>query len=176
MSRPLAVIGRILRAIRLCLHGYWLAAYVLARVRSRRGRSPIALAGVGCAAINAVWSKLAQHAVISLGGWACGRRRLIVMGTLLAANALLKLPALYCASTLVNHLAFFLSEGATDASFFAAAFDIGHGVLIVTRGQVSSARVAIWRLALALHANPCSRARSDLDAPKKPVGRYAGRG
>ena len=91
--------------------------------------------------------------LVSLALGLAGAGAIIVMGTLLARMQWLNFLR-YCGEhSIVIYLAFFLPMAATRTLLLRSGlFDIGTVSLIVTVAGVVGA-LAIWRLALALHAN-----------------------
>jgi len=136
--------------------GYWLASYVFALSDRARARPAFALLGLGLWALvngGLVIAGLSEWPLVSLGLGLAGAGAIIVMGTLLARmnwlNALR-----YCGEhSIVIYLAFFLPMAVTRTLLLRSGiFDIGTASLIVTVAGVAGA-LAIWRIALALHAN-----------------------
>ena len=137
--------------------GYWLAPHVFALSDRARARPAFALAGLALwALINGglVLAGFSDWPLISLALGFAGAGAIIVMGTLLARmhwlNALR-----YCGEhSIVIYLAFFLPMATTRTLLLRSGLplDIGTVSLIVTVIGVAGA-LAIWRIALALHAN-----------------------
>jgi len=137
--------------------GYWLASYVFALSDRARARPYLALLGLALwTLINGglVIAGFSDWPLISLALGLAGAGAIIVMGTLLARMQLLNFLR-YCGEhSIVIYLAFFLPMAATRTLLLRSGFlpDIGTVSLIVTVVGVAGA-LAIWRLALALHAN-----------------------
>ena len=137
--------------------GYWLASTVFTLSDRARVRPAFALAGLGLwALINGglVIAGFSEWPLISLALGFAGAGAIIVMGTLLARMHWLNFLR-YCGEhSIVIYLAFFLPMASTRTLLLHNGLigDIGLVSLIVTLVGVVGA-VAIWRLALALHAN-----------------------
>ena len=137
--------------------GYWCATYVFALSDRARARPAFAVAGLALwAAINCglVLSGFSEWPIVSLALGFAGACAIIVMGTLLARAQWLNFLR-YCGEhSIVIYLAFFLPMATTRTLLLHSglAADIGLVSLIVTIVGVAGA-LAIWRLALALHAN-----------------------
>lgn len=135
--------------------GYWLAAYVFAL--SDRARATPALAGLALWAVvngGLVASGAGEWPIVSLALGLAGACAIIVMGTLLARAQWLNFLG-YCGEhSIVIYLAFFLPMAVTRTLLLRSGLlpDIGTVSLIVTIVGVAGA-LAIWRIALALHAN-----------------------
>jgi uncharacterized membrane protein YcfT len=137
--------------------GYWLAGYVFALSERARVRLALALAGlmlwalVNGALVASSWS---DWPVVSLALGLAGACAIIVIGTLLARMRWLNFLR-YCGEhSIVIYLAFFLPMAASRTLLLRSGLlpDIGAVSLIVTIVGVAGA-LAIWRIALALHAN-----------------------
>jgi uncharacterized membrane protein YcfT len=137
--------------------GYWLASYVFALSDRARARPAFALVGLALwALINGglVIGGFSEWPLISLALGLAGAGAIIVMGTLLARMHWLNFLR-YCGEhSIVIYLAFFLPMAATRTLLLRSglSLDIGTISLIVTVAGVAGA-LAIWRIALALHAN-----------------------
>ena len=137
--------------------GYWLAAGVFALSNRARARPVAALAGLALWAVvngGLVLSACSEWPIVSLALGFAGACAIIVMGTLLARAQWLNVLR-YCGEhSIVVYLAFFLPMATTRTLLLHSplAPDIGLVSLIVTVVGVVGA-LAIWRLALALHAN-----------------------
>jgi len=137
--------------------GYWLAAYVFALSDRARVRPVLALAGLALwALVNGgfVLSGFSEWPIVSLALGLAGACAIIVMGTLLARAQWLNFLR-YCGEhSIVIYLAFFLPMATTRTLLLRSGLlpDIGMVALIVTIVGVAGA-VAIWRVALAAHAN-----------------------
>ncbi len=127
------------------------------RCRIARGRSPHSRSsGLALwALINGglVIAGFSEWPLVSLALGFAGAGAIIVMGTLLARMHWLNFLR-YCGEhSIVIYLAFFLPMAATRTLLLRSGLlDIGTVSLIVTVAGVVGA-LAIWRLALALHAN-----------------------
>jgi uncharacterized membrane protein YcfT len=153
--------------------GYWLASYVFALSDRARARPSLALAGLALWAIingGLVMTGFSEWPLISLALGLAGAGAIIVMGTLLARMQWLNFLR-YCGEhSIVIYLAFFLPMAATRTLLLRSGLlpDIGTISLIVTIVGVAGA-LAIWRIALALHANFLfERPDAFWIAPKKP--------
>ena len=137
--------------------GYLFAHHVFALSDRARARPALALAGLAAwALINGglVRSGFSEWPLISLALGLAGAGAIIVMGTLLARMQWLNFLR-YCGEhSIVIYLAFFLPMAATRTLLLRSGFlpDIGTVSLIVTIVGVAGA-LAIWRAALAVHAN-----------------------
>ena len=137
--------------------GYWAASYVFTLSDRARAQPTRTLAGLALwALVNGalVASGASEWPVLSLTLGLAGACAIIVMGTLLAQAQWLNLLR-YCGEhSIVIYLAFFLPMAAIRTLLLhnGPIGDIGLVSLIVTVAGVGGA-VAIWRLALALHAN-----------------------
>ncbi|HMH98817.1 MAG TPA: acyltransferase family protein [Bradyrhizobium sp.] len=137
--------------------GYLFADYVFAL--SDRARAQPALALVGLALwtlVNGglVISGYSEWPIVSIALGLAGAGAIIVMGTLLARMRWLNFLR-YCGEhSIVIYLAFFLPMAATRTLLLRSGLiaDIGAVSLIVTIVGVAGA-LAIWRAALAVHAN-----------------------
>lgn len=137
--------------------GYWAASYVFTLSDRARAQPAKALAGLALwALVNAglvAWG-FSEWPLVSLALGFAGACAIIVMGTLLAQRHWLNFLR-YCGEhSIVIYLAFFLPMAATRTLLLRSGLiaDIGTVSLITTVAGVAGA-VAIWRLALALHAN-----------------------
>jgi uncharacterized membrane protein YcfT len=153
--------------------GYWLASYVFALSDRARGRPYLALVGLALwALINGglVVAGFSEWPLVSLALGLAGAGAIIVMGTLLARMNWLNFLR-YCGEhSIVIYLAFFLPMAATRTLLMRSGLlpDIGTISLIVTIAGLAGA-LAIWRIALALHANFLfERPDAFWIAPKKP--------
>jgi uncharacterized membrane protein YcfT len=153
--------------------GYWLASYVFALSDRARAHPVPALAGLALwALINGalVIMGFSEWALLSLALGLAGAGAIIVMGTLLARMQWLNFLR-YCGEhSIVIYLAFFLPMAITRTLLLhnGLSLDIGTISLIVTVAGVAGA-LAIWRIALALHANFLfERPDAFWIAPKKP--------
>jgi uncharacterized membrane protein YcfT len=153
--------------------GYWLASCVFALSDRARGRPYLALVGLALwALINGglVVAGFSEWPLVSLALGLAGAGAIIVMGTLLARMHWLNFLR-YCGEhSIVIYLAFFLPMAATRTLLMRSGLlpDIGTVSLIVTIAGLAGA-LAIWRIALALHANFLfERPDAFWIAPKKP--------
>jgi uncharacterized membrane protein YcfT len=153
--------------------GYWLASYVFALSDRARAHPVPALAGLALwALINGalVIMGFSEWPLLSLALGLAGAGAIIVMGTLLARMRWLNFLR-YCGEhSIVIYLAFFLPMAITRTLLLhnGLSLDIGTISLIVTVAGVAGA-LAIWRIALALHANFLfERPDAFWIAPKKP--------
>src|SRR3981189_3454987 len=153
--------------------GYWLADYVFALSNRARSRPALALAGLVLWALvngDLVLSGISEWPIVSLALGLAGACAIIVMGALLARAHWLNFLR-YCGEhSIVIYLAFFLPMAATRTLLLRSglSIDIGTISLIVTVVGVAGA-LAIWRIALALHANFLfERPDAFWIAPKKP--------
>ena len=153
--------------------GYWWAAYVFAASDRARARPVLALAGLALwAMINGglVGAGFGEWPLISLALGFAGAGAIVVTGTLLAQMQWLNFLR-YCGEhSIVIYLAFFLPMAATRTLLLRSGLvpDVGMISLIVTVAGVAGA-LAIWRVALALHANFLfERPDAFWTAPKKP--------
>jgi len=137
--------------------GYLFATYVFALSDRARARPPLALIGlVLWTLVNGalVSSGFSDWPLVSLALGFAGACAIIVMGTLLARMQWLNFLR-YCGEhSIVIYLAFFLPMAATRTLLLRSGLvpDIGVVSLIVTVAGAAGS-VAIWRLALALHAD-----------------------
>lgn len=137
--------------------GYQFASHVFALSDRARARPVLALAGLALwAAINGGLVELgfSEWPLLSLALGLAGACAIIVTGTLLARMQWLNFLR-YCGEhSIVIYLAFFLPMAATRTLLLRSGLipDIGMVSLIVTVVGVAGA-LAIWRAALALHAN-----------------------
>jgi uncharacterized membrane protein YcfT len=152
---------------------YWLASYVFALSDRARARPYLALVGLALwALINGglVVAGFSEWPLVSLALGLAGAGAIIVMGTLLARMNWLNFLR-YCGEhSIVIYLAFFLPMAATRTLLMRSGLlpDIGTVSLIVTIAGLAGA-LAIWRIALALHANFLfERPDAFWIAPKKP--------
>jgi uncharacterized membrane protein YcfT len=137
--------------------GYWAAAYVFALSDNARARPALAIAGLALwAFVNGglVASGFSEWPIVSLALGLAGACAIIVTGTLLARAHWLNFLRSCGEHSIVIYLAFFLPMAATRTALLHSGLsvDIGTISLIVTVAGVAGA-LAIWRLALALHAN-----------------------
>ena len=122
-----------------------------------RAQPALALAGLALWALvngGLVASGFSEWPLVSLALGFAGACAIIVIGTLLARAHWLNFLR-YCGEhSIVIYLAFFLPMAATRTLLLRSGLipDIGTISLIVTIAGVAGA-LAIWRLALALHAN-----------------------
>ena len=137
--------------------GYLFAPYVFALSDRARARRVLALAGLALWAVvngSLVEFGASEWPLVSLALGLAGACAIIVSGTLLARMQWLNFLR-YCGEhSIVIYLAFFLPMAATRTLLLRAGVihDIGTVSLIVTVVGVVGA-LAIWRIALALHAN-----------------------
>jgi uncharacterized membrane protein YcfT len=137
--------------------GYLFAPYVFALSDRARARPMLALAGLALwAVVNGSLVELgaSEWPLVSLALGLAGAGAIIVSGTLLARMQWLNFLR-YCGEhSIVIYLAFFLPMAATRTLLLRSGLipDIGTVSLIVTVVGVVGA-LAIWRIALALHAN-----------------------
>jgi uncharacterized membrane protein YcfT len=137
--------------------GYLFAPYVFALSDRARARPALALAGLALWAVvngSLVGFGASEWPLVSLALGLAGACAIIVTGTLLARMQWLNFLR-YCGEhSIVIYLAFFLPMAATRTSLLRSGLipDIGTVSLIVTVVGVVGA-LAIWRIALALHAN-----------------------
>ena len=166
---------RVLRALRLFLFRLsGCADYVFALSDRARGNPALALAGARAvgAGQRRRWSNSASAnwPLISLALGLAGACAIIVVGTLLARMRWLDFLR-YCGEhSIVIYLAFFLPMAATRTLLLQDRRDPRHRhvSLIVTIAGVAGA-LAIWRAALAVHANFLfERPDAFWIAPKKP--------
>ena len=137
--------------------GYWAAAYVFALSDRARAQPALAIAGLSLWALvngSLVASGFSEWPLVSLALGLAGACAIIVTGTLLARAHWLNFLRYGGEHSIVIYLAFFLPMAATRTLLLHAwpSGDIGTISLIVTVAGVAGA-LAIWRLALALHAN-----------------------
>jgi uncharacterized membrane protein YcfT len=137
--------------------GYLFAPYVFALSDRARARPGLALAGLALWAVvngSLVGFGASEWPLVSLALGLAGACAIIVTGTLLARMQWLNFLR-YCGEhSIVIYLAFFLPMAATRTLLLRSGLiaDIGTVSLIVTVVGVVGA-LAIWRIALALHAN-----------------------
>src|ERR1700680_723018 len=137
--------------------GYLFAPYVFALSDRARARPALALAGLALWAVvngSLVEFGISEWPLLSLALGLAGACAIIVTGTLLARMQWLNFLR-YCGEhSIVIYLAFFLPMAATRTLLLRSGLipDIGTVSLIVTVVGVVGA-LAIWRIALALHAN-----------------------
>jgi uncharacterized membrane protein YcfT len=138
-----------------------------------RSRPAFAIAGLALWALvngSLVASGFSEWPLVSLALGLAGAGAIIVIGTLLARAHRLNFLRYCGAHSIVIYLAFFLPMAATRTLLLHSGLigDIGMISLIVTIAGVAGA-LAIWRLALALHANFLfERPDAFWIAPKKP--------
>src|SRR5882762_10131763 len=137
--------------------GYWFAASVFALSDRARARPALSVAGlVLWALINGTLVEFGygEWALVSLALGLAGASAIIVTGTLLAQAHWLNFLRYCGAHSIVIYLAFFLPMAATRTLLLRSGLipDIGTVSLIVTIVGVAGA-LAIWRAALAAHAN-----------------------
>jgi uncharacterized membrane protein YcfT len=136
--------------------GYWFAADVFALSDRARAQPALASAGLALWALvngGLVASGFSEWPLVSLALGLAGASAIIVTGTLLAQAHWLHFLR-YCGQhSIVIYLAFFLPMAATRTLLLhiGPIGDIGLISLIVTIAGVAGA-LAIWRLALSLHA------------------------
>src|SRR5882724_10977869 len=137
--------------------GYWAAAYVFGLSDRARARPALTIAGLALWALvncGLVASGFSEWPLVSLALGFAGACAIIVMGTLLARAQWLNFLR-YCGEhSIVIYLAFFLPMATTRTLLLRSglSLDIGTISLIVTVVGVAGA-LAIWRAALALHAD-----------------------
>ncbi len=137
--------------------GYLFASYVFALSDRARARPVLALAGLALWGVingSLVEFGASEWPLVSLALGLAGACAIIVTGTLLARMQWLNFLR-YCGEhSIVIYLAFFLPMAATRTLLLRTGLihDIGTISLIVTIVGVA-ASLAIWRIALALHAN-----------------------
>jgi uncharacterized membrane protein YcfT len=137
--------------------GYLFANYVFALSNSARARPWVAIAGlIAWALVDAalVVAGLSEWPGISLMLGLAGACAIITSGTLLARAHLLNGLRFCGEHSIVIYLAFFLPMATTRTLLLKTGIisDIGTVSLIVTTAGVFGA-LAIWRAALAVHAN-----------------------
>jgi uncharacterized membrane protein YcfT len=137
--------------------GYLFASYVFALSDRARARPVLALAGLALwAGINGGLVELgtSEWPLVSLALGLAGACAIIVTGTLLARMQWLNFLRFCGERSIVIYLAFFLPMATTRTLLLRSGLipDIGMISLIVTIVGVAGA-LAIWRAALALHAN-----------------------
>ena len=153
--------------------GYWFAAYVFALSDRARARPALAIAGLALWALvngSLVASGFSEWPLVSLALGLAGAGAIIVTGTLLARAHRLNFLRTCGEHSIVIYLAFFLPMAATRTLLLHGGpiSDIGTVSLIVTIAGVAGA-LAVWRLALMLHANFLfERPAVFWIAPKKP--------
>jgi uncharacterized membrane protein YcfT len=137
--------------------GYWFAASVFALSDRARARPALSIAGlllwtfINGALVEFGYS---EWPLLSLALGLAGASAIIVTGTLLARAHWLNFLC-YCGKhSIVIYLAFFLPMAATRTLLLRSGLipDVGTVSLIVTIVGVAGA-LAIWRVALAAHAN-----------------------
>jgi uncharacterized membrane protein YcfT len=137
--------------------GYLFASHVFTLSDRARARPALALIGLALwGLINGglVVSGFSEWPLVSLALGLAGAGAIIVMGTLLAREQWLNFLR-YCGEhSIVIYLAFFLPMAITRTLLLRTGLmpDIGLISLLVTIAGVAGA-LAIWRAALALHAN-----------------------
>jgi uncharacterized membrane protein YcfT len=137
--------------------GYWFATFVFALSDRARARPALSIAGlVLWALVNGALVEFgySEWPLVSLALGLAGASAIIVIGTLLARAHWLNFLR-YCGEhSIVIYLAFFLPMAATRTLLLRSGLiaDIGTVSLIVTIVGVAGA-LAIWRAALAVHAN-----------------------
>ena len=152
--------------------GYWFAGTVFTLSDRARAQPVLALGGLVLWAIvngGLVESGSSEWPLISLALGLAGAGAIIVMGTLLARMQWLNFLRDCGKHSIVIYLAFFLPMATTRTLLLKAGVipDIGTISLIVTVAGVVGA-IAIWRAALALHANFLfERPQAFWIAPKK---------
>jgi uncharacterized membrane protein YcfT len=153
--------------------GYLFAGYVFALSDRARARPVLALAGLALWALvdgSLVASGSSEWPLISLALGLAGAGAIITVGTLLARMQWLNFLR-YCGEhSIVIYLAFFLPMAATRTLLLREGWihDIGTMSLIVTVAGVAGS-LALWRAALALHANFLfERPAAFWIAPNKP--------
>jgi len=137
--------------------GYWAAAYVFALSDRARARPALTVGALALwAFVNGglVASGFSEWPLISLALGLAGACAIIVTGTLLARAHWLNFLRFCGEHSIVIYLAFFLPMAATRTALLHSGLsvDIGTVSLIVTIAGVAGA-LAIWRLALVLHAD-----------------------
>jgi len=137
--------------------GYLFATYVFALSDRARARPPLALAGLAVWALidgAFVFSGASEWPIVSLALGLAGACAIILIGTLLARMQWLDFLRHCGEHSIVIYLAFFLPMAATRTLLLRSGLigDIGTISVIVTIAGVAGAW-AIWRLALAMHAN-----------------------
>ena len=153
--------------------GYWAAGYVFALSDRARERPALATAGLALWALvngGLVASDISEWPLVSLALGFAGACAIIVTGTLLARAQWLTFLRTCGEHSIVIYLAFFLPMVATRTLLLHSGLkaDVGAVSLIVTVAGVVGA-LAIWRLALALHANFLfERPNAFSIVPKKP--------
>jgi len=137
--------------------GYWFAASMFALSDRARARPALSIAGlVLWALVNGALVEFGygEWPLVSLALGLAGASAIIVTGTLLARAHWLNFLR-YCGKhSIVIYLAFFLPMAATRTLLLRSGLipDVGTISLIVTIVGVAGA-LAIWRAALAVHAN-----------------------
>jgi uncharacterized membrane protein YcfT len=137
--------------------GYLFADYVFALSNRAREKPALALAGLALWALvngGLVALGLSEWPLISLALGLVGACAIVILGTLLARMHWLNFLR-YCGEhSIVIYLAFFLPMAATRTLLLHTGLihDIGMIALIVTIVGVAGS-LAIWRMALAAHAN-----------------------
>ena len=153
--------------------GYWLAAYVFALSDRARAKPMIATFSLALwALINGALVELGYSGLplVSLALGLAGACAIIVIGTLLARMRWLDVLRTCGEHSIVIYLAFFLPMAASRTLLLKSGVisDVGLVSLIVTIVGVAGA-LAIWRAALAIHANFLfERPDAFWIAPKKP--------
>jgi uncharacterized membrane protein YcfT len=153
--------------------GYLFANSVFAMSDRARAKPALALSGLALWALvngGLVASGFSEWPLVSLALGFAGAGAIIVIGTLLARAHWLGFLRFCGEHSIVIYLAFFLPMAATRTLLLRSGLipDIGMVSLIVTIAGVAGA-LAIWRMALALHANFLfERPDAFWIAPKKP--------
>src|SRR3954464_5871870 len=137
--------------------GYWFAASVFALSDRARARPALSIAGlVLWALVNGALVEFGygEWPLVSLALGLAGASAIIVTGALLARAHWLNFLRFCGEHSIVIYLAFFLPMAATRTALLHSGLsvDIGTVSLIVTIAGVAGA-LAIWRLALVLHAD-----------------------
>jgi uncharacterized membrane protein YcfT len=154
--------------------GYLFASYVFALSDAARARPWATITGLAAWAVinqGLVTAGVSEWPGISLLLGLAGACAIITLGTLLASAQLLNGFRFCGAHSIVIYLAFFLPMAATRTLLLKTGIiaDIGMVSLIVTGAGVLGA-LAIWRGALAVHANFLfERPDAFWIAPKKPL-------
>jgi uncharacterized membrane protein YcfT len=153
--------------------GYLFANSVFAMSDRARAKPALALSGLALWALvngGLVVSGFSEWPLVSLALGFSGAGAIIVIGTLLARAHWFGFLRFCGEHSIVIYLAFFLPMAATRTLLLRSGLipDIGTVSLIVTVAGVAGA-LAIWRMALALHANFLfERPDAFWIAPKKP--------
>ena len=156
--------------------GYLFATQVFALSDRARARPAWALIGLAAwATVNMVFvhGGVSEWPVISLALGFAGAMAIIIIGTLLAKMQWLDFVRFLGEHSIVVYLAFFLPMATARAVLLKfAPFDIGTIALLVTFSGVAGA-LAIWWLALRLHADFLfERPPAFRIAPKKQGARW----